>query len=352
MRRTASVAFAAMLVLSAVGVSAAALASPGNANADVAAQNDTNATIGPGERLSGVIGVQEAELEGEVETRAYEIALERANDSNASKAAIVAEQLNRTRERLQELRQRKTQLERARENGSIGLGEYRARTAKLAAETQTVTKIANRSEAAADGLPNETLAEHGINVSAIRQLAEGAEELTGPQVAAIARSIAGGPDGKPQAYEPPSANESIEYAADRVESARERLADVRERVNRTNASENATDALERAAEQLDRAERALAMARNASEAGNETRARRLADEASDHARQAVQSATTARERADRDRARDGDRTDGRDGDRTEQSPTPTGDQATGDGDDSTATPTPTPAERDGGQGGR
>ncbi|MFP4589571.1 MAG: hypothetical protein ACLFO3_06370 [Candidatus Acetothermia bacterium] len=42
-----------------------------------------------------------------------------------------------------------------------------------------------------DGLPVELLEENGINTEAIQQLKEGAENLSGPEVAKIVRSIAG-----------------------------------------------------------------------------------------------------------------------------------------------------------------
>lgn len=146
--------------------------------------------VSPGERFSGVVGVQSAEFDGEVERNAYRIALERADD-NATKASHIAEKLNETERRLAELTERKAQLQEQRENGEITEGQYRARTARMAAEVETAKKQLNRSNATAAELPAETLEANGVNVTAIRTLQNDASELSGPEVSEIARSIAG-----------------------------------------------------------------------------------------------------------------------------------------------------------------
>lgn len=149
-----------------------------------------NASVQSGAVLSGVIAVQEAEIDGEIETRSFGIRVARAGSEEA-KADVVAQRLAENGDRLSELEERKERLEQARANGSISEGQYQARVAGLATETATVAELTNRSAAVSDGLPSELLAEKGINATAISTLATRAENLSGPEVATIARSIAG-----------------------------------------------------------------------------------------------------------------------------------------------------------------
>lgn len=165
----------------------------------VAQQTETETqedSVTPGERLSGVVGVQGAEIDGEVERNAYAIALERADD-NATKASHIAEKLNETEQRLAELDERKAELREQRDNGNITEGQYRARTAKLATEVDTAKEQLNQSNATAAELPAETLEENGVNATAIRTLMDSANELSGGEVSEIARSIAGDRSGMP-----------------------------------------------------------------------------------------------------------------------------------------------------------
>lgn len=151
---------------------------------------DENATVSPGERLSGVVGVQEAEVEAEIETRGLELALTRADD-NASTAVTIAQTLTENEARLAELKERRTELDAQRENGTISEGEYRARMATLATEVETVEEQLNQTTEAVADLPEGTLEENGVNTTAIRTLEQTASELHGQEVAEIAQSIAG-----------------------------------------------------------------------------------------------------------------------------------------------------------------
>lgn len=152
--------------------------------------NDSNASISPGARLSGVIGVQEAELQGEVESRAFGIKVAKAATDDA-KAKVVAQQLNESEKRIEELESELDELERAKENGSISNGTYAARAAQVQTKLNNVERQTNESAEVAEGLPNETLEANNINVSAIRTLSQRAANLSGPEVAAIAQTIAG-----------------------------------------------------------------------------------------------------------------------------------------------------------------
>jgi len=187
MRRATPVVLAVVLVVSTLAaVPAASMAQETEA---VTEQADANATP-PGAQLAGVVSVQEAELDGEVQSRTFGIRVARANTDDA-RAAVVADQVNDSEARLTELRQRKQALNEARENGSMSEGEYRAKAAQLHAETKNVQRLAAETNETASRLPADALEQKGIDATAIKTLSQRASELSGPEVAAIARDIAG-----------------------------------------------------------------------------------------------------------------------------------------------------------------
>lgn len=177
----------ALLIVSGVSLVGAAQQAP--------AGNETNVT--PGERLSGIVGVQDAEVTGELENRTFGIQVAQAS-SNDSRADVAQNKLTELETRLSTLQERKQVLERARakDNGTISNGTYNARVTILAAETANVNQQLNATENATKGLPEELLRSKGINVDAIQTLKHNASNLTGPEVAEIARSIAGPGVGK------------------------------------------------------------------------------------------------------------------------------------------------------------
>ncbi|MFB6089467.1 MAG: hypothetical protein ABEJ97_00280 [Halobellus sp.] len=161
------------------------------------AENDSAdpASIAPGAQLAAIVGVQEVEIGSEVEARAFGQRIAAAN-SNASKAEVVAGSLDESRERLAELRERLAELEAARENGTISEARYRARAAQLSAQINAVERRLEQLNETATGLPEDVREEHGINVSNIERLRTEAQNLSGPEVAAIAREIAGANPGR------------------------------------------------------------------------------------------------------------------------------------------------------------
>lgn len=180
----------------------------------MAQENETEDSneVAPGERLSGVVGVQSAEFDGEIERNAFRIGLERADD-NATKARHIAEKLNESGERLTELEQRKAELQEQRENDTITEGKYRAQMARLSTETETVEQQLNQSNTTAGELPEETLRQNGVNVTAIETLQANASELSGQEVAEIARGIAGDRSGMVERG-PPSDRGGAQNATD------------------------------------------------------------------------------------------------------------------------------------------
>lgn len=151
---------------------------------------NTSTDAAPGTRLAGSVGVQGAELGGELESRSLDHRLNQS-PSNDSKAAVIAQQANRSQERAAALEAQLEELEAARANGSISEQEYRVRAAQLSARASALARVAAQTSARADALPAETLRRNGVNVTALRALRTNAGELAGPEVAAVARGLAG-----------------------------------------------------------------------------------------------------------------------------------------------------------------
>ncbi len=286
---------------------------------------NASTNVAPGERLSGVIGVQEAEVEGQFERHRFghQIA---AAATNTSKAGVLKAQLVNSRQRLNELAREKQRLQQARENGSISEGRFQAEMAQLAARTQTVKQLTNETERASRRIPHAVLDAKGVNHTAIQRLRQDAKNLSGPEVAAIARSIAGrnvGPrtgGGPPANVGPPSetgppdrrgpggpnesapddgenasaeAERAIRRADRQIATARAQVERARQAVNRSNASNETLDHLETAEAELTAAESALADARTAMEDGEVDEAIDLAETTIDHAETAADEARSA-----------------------------------------------------------
>lgn len=331
---------AVLVLVGALIVAPVAAAAPNAGPAEAYSQQDSetptpgagdNASIQPGEKLSGVVNVQQAEFEGEVDERTFGVSVARAN-SNESKAEVVDEQLDDVDQRITELEQRQEDLREARENGSISEGEYRAKMAEVAAELETARRLTNASEATAQGLPADLLAEKGIDATAIQTLKDRAGNLSGPEVAQVAKSIAGedvgrslagakkpsevgeqipdeagnrsgGPDqgqqGNQDGTDGTQGDASSGDAATAIDDAEQEIQRAQERVDRANetvteeSSAEARAALERAHENRTAARQALQDARDARDNGEDQRAAELADEALAHAQNALEHAQTA-----------------------------------------------------------
>jgi len=153
------------------------------------APTTTNAT--PGERLSGVIGVQKAELDGDLETRAFEAGLTAADGNETAQAVYADREAETLESRITALETRLETLRDQRSDGLITPGAYQAQVAEIATRQQTLLAIANRTNETVSSLPAERLEERDINATRIQRLQADAARLGGPEVAEIARGIAG-----------------------------------------------------------------------------------------------------------------------------------------------------------------
>lgn len=191
MQRGLAVLVAALMIIGVAVPIGGALAQD-----DASGEADEAEDVRPGERLSGVVGVQKAELDGEIESRSFGVRIAQAETDDA-RADVVADRLQRNEMRLDELETRKEELRERRDAGEISEGTYRAKVAQSAAEIENVRRTTNRSAEVAAELPEELLVERGIDAERIGTIRERANGLTGPEVAEIARGIAGDRVGAP-----------------------------------------------------------------------------------------------------------------------------------------------------------
>ncbi|OLZ42554.1 hypothetical protein A6E15_17005 [Natrinema saccharevitans] len=196
MNRPTSITLVAVILVAAVAVPlAAATVAPSGGAQDGTDGGAGNDSIAPGEQFAAAVGVQNAELEGDVSERAFGVRFAGA-ETNETKAAVVATEVNESRQRLNELESRLATLNESRETGEISEGRYRAEVATTAAEMRSVERRAATAETAAAGVPDRALADNDVDAESIGQLRARAGDLGGPETAAIARSIAGNDVGR------------------------------------------------------------------------------------------------------------------------------------------------------------
>ncbi len=159
-------------------------------------------TISPGARLSGIVGTQQAELEGAVSERAFGLSVAAAV-SNGSKAGLVVDETEQLETRLQELERSMEQLKTAYDNETIANGTYHARAATLNARITAMERMINRTAAVGEQLPEDVRQQYRVNTTRLAELKTKAGNLTGPEVAEIARTIAGPRAGHPSAERGP-----------------------------------------------------------------------------------------------------------------------------------------------------
>jgi hypothetical protein len=204
MDRTGTVLVAAVLVLmlatAAVGITGGspAFATGGDGSPAVTgdAVDDTPATgtttrtrtVKPGAQFVGVIGAHGANHTGAIEEAAIDVRLAEANSAEA-RAAVVADVLTESQNRIQSLAERKAGLAGARANGTMNESEYRTRLAVVDAELRTVERVAVTLEDVADGLPTTVLIGVNVDLEVIADLQTRAIGLQGPELERIAPSF-------------------------------------------------------------------------------------------------------------------------------------------------------------------
>lgn len=175
----------------------------GAGQADDESETDENesgtnrsADIRPGERFSGVVGVQREEFEGDMDARGFGVRLAEAETAE-ERADVIAEQLDRNERRLGAASNRQNELRERHAAGELSEGVYTARTAREAARVGAVNATIERSAEAADSIPDQVRDDRGIHGERIGTLRDTAGALSGPEVAEMAREIGGNRTGAP-----------------------------------------------------------------------------------------------------------------------------------------------------------
>ncbi len=150
------------------------------------ADNETEDEMAPGQQLQAISGAQNAELANDISQRGFGLQIAAA-DSDEERAEILAERVNETEERLNEIRQQQDNL--SERHGMTGL--YQAQATGLGVQGHGVSAMANQSAAVADNISEDVLEQHNLSVERIQELQVNASELTGSEVSQIARNIAG-----------------------------------------------------------------------------------------------------------------------------------------------------------------
>lgn len=168
---------------------------PEHANASEIAVNQTP----PGQHFAGVVGVGQAELEGEHHQRTFGVGLMKAA-SDQARANVIANHLGDGEEHLAQLESELAALEAQYESGEIPHGKFAAHTAKLTTQIAIVERLGNQTAVATENVSEAALADRGVSQERIDTLRTNASEMTGQEVAEIARGIAGhGPGDTPAA---------------------------------------------------------------------------------------------------------------------------------------------------------
>jgi hypothetical protein len=195
MREVPAVALSLLVLLGAVAVAVpavvagpaptedaepASLAAPsGQGAASVGAPTENDSSMGSevASFMQSTSGETGEEVEAGMWTAAYE------NASNRS--AVVQRRAGSIENRLAQLQDRKERLVAARENGSIGAVEYQSRMSRIVGQMAALNRSIDETERQAR--------ETGVNSSVVSRLREQVRNLSGPEVAEAARSMAGGP---------------------------------------------------------------------------------------------------------------------------------------------------------------
>lgn len=137
-----------------------------------------------GQQISVIVSAQQAEMESEIEDGAFTYTFERGNKSEA-----VKQRLRDIHERILEFKREKAELREEYRNGNLSKQEYLARKTRLSvkanATNESVSDVSNKTEEM-----NESERAQ-VNFTAIELLKNEARNMTGPEVARIAHTIAG-----------------------------------------------------------------------------------------------------------------------------------------------------------------
>lgn len=264
-------------------------------------ENVSNATAGSA--VAGAVGVGASELEDDLQSRTVAVRLaaaENATAPNASRASVVAAELERARDRLSSIERQRAELRAARANGSIDADEYRVRSARLTAEARGLRDRIAFLKSVAGTLPPVLAEDDGLDPATFEALDRRSANLTDETDARLFRAVVGeyavgtfdtAAENVTAEYDPPAAF-AVRRAAANRSLYREQLRLVEARAG-DNAPTEVEAAIDCSRSQLDAADGHLQAAREAVDRGDQSAAR----EAVAAARAAMDEAADCLERA-------------------------------------------------------
>ncbi|MDS0283371.1 hypothetical protein [Haloarcula onubensis] len=171
-----------------VSVAVAMLVSPTimaqeTATATRTAENESGETAGMGAQLTAFTQSSAAAANDSIENGMWKAGFDQSNASD--RARLVRERAGSLEGRLERLQRENETLRERYENGSLPQPAYVARQSRLSARIDALRTAINDTDEAASRA--------GVNDSRLEGLRRNASDLTGPEVAAIARGLGGGP---------------------------------------------------------------------------------------------------------------------------------------------------------------
>jgi hypothetical protein len=180
MSEARAVALSLLALAGAFAVAAPASVAGPSGMADAPAAQADNGS-GMGSNVSAFMQATTGQADEEVESGMWNAAYENASN----RTAVVQRRLADIDRRLADLQDRRERLQAARENGSVGEAAYEARMSRLVGRMAALNRSIEETERQAS--------ETGVDRSRVERLRRQAGNVTGQEMAAVARSMAGGP---------------------------------------------------------------------------------------------------------------------------------------------------------------
>jgi hypothetical protein len=152
------------------------------AAADTTATNDTTANSSLGTDISSFMQSSAAEVDGAVETGMWSAAFN-DTDNQSVRVELVETKTTSLREELAELRQRRADLVTEREEGNLSQTAYKAKVSRLLGEIDALRSAIDATTNRAESV--------NANVETLGSLRSETDNLTGPEIAAVARNVTG-----------------------------------------------------------------------------------------------------------------------------------------------------------------
>jgi hypothetical protein len=191
-----------------VALAVIAVATMGGAVADTHdTETEANTAAGNasvGAEVSSFMQASTAEAEGEVDDGMFEASLRRADDPE-ERRRIVENRTQRLEERQQRLEERRASIE------SDGTVRDRALAVGVTVGANQLEESVNETEPIAERV--------GVDTERLHELRTNARNLSGGEVADLARGLAGPPADRPKAGGPPTVSPDVNVSNDRVGDA-------------------------------------------------------------------------------------------------------------------------------------